>query len=111
MCSSDLIGPGVDPEVTAFLNGWKQYGPGGTVGTFAELGWGLTLTAAQVFKGATTITSSSALTALQSYTGSVVLGPSSVKCPGPAPYTATCGKNLTYYKIDNGKFVPTTTLS
>lgn len=102
-----VVGKGVDPQITTFLNGWQQYGPGGTPGTFAELGWGLVLTAAKVFNGATSITPASASTALRSYKGPVVMGPSSVSCPGPAPTTATCGQGLTYYKITGGKLVPT----
>jgi branched-chain amino acid transport system substrate-binding protein len=102
-----VVGKGVDPEIDAFLDGWEQHGPGGTPGTFAELGWGLVLTAAKVFDNGSSITPASALTALQSYEGSVVMGPSSVSCPGPAPTTATCGQGLTYYKITSGKLVPT----
>lgn len=97
-----------DPDVALFLKGWAQYGSGGTAGTFAELGWGVLLTAAKVFQGQSNITSASANTSLADYTGSVVMGPSSVKCPGPAPYTATCGKSLTFYSIQNGKWVPAT---
>jgi ABC-type branched-subunit amino acid transport system substrate-binding protein len=103
-----IVGKGVDPDIDTFLNGWQQYGSGGTPGTFAELGWGLVLTAARVFQGASTITPASALTALQSYKGAVVMGPKSVSCPGPSPTTATCGQGLTYYQITDGKLVPST---
>lgn len=94
------------PDVANFLSGWSKYGPGGTSGTWAELGWGLTLTAAQVFKGATTITSQSAATAIKNYHGSVTMGPKSVSCPGAAPYTSTCVNGLINYVVQNGKLVP-----
>jgi hypothetical protein len=100
-----VIGQGVDPDVDQFLQGWKQYGAGGTPGTFAELGWGLLQTAAKVFPSGT-ITSASASTALPAYKGPVVMGPTTVSCPGPAPTTATCGTGLTYYKISGGKLTP-----
>ena len=76
-----IVGKGVDPSIDTFLNGWQKYGPGGTPGVFAELGWGLVLTAARVFPAPSNITAGSALAALQSYKGAVVMGPSSVSCP------------------------------
>jgi ABC-type branched-subunit amino acid transport system substrate-binding protein len=101
-----VIGKGEDADVDQFLDGWDQYGPGGTPGTFAELGWGVVLTAQKVFAGESNITADTAMSKIKSFTGPVIMGTKSISCPGPAPYTATCAKGLLYYKISNGKYTP-----
>jgi ABC-type branched-subunit amino acid transport system substrate-binding protein len=100
-------GSGSDPDTTTFLDGWDQYGPGGAPGSFSEIGWGTVLTAAKVFQNAKTITPQSAQAAISSYAGPVVMGQDTIHCPGPAAVSATCATGALYYKVTNGKLVPT----
>lgn len=100
------IGSGIDADVTQFLKEWGTYGPGGTPGTFAELGWGLVMTLPRVFTTSAPTTTAVAQQTIASYKGAVVMGPSSISCPGPAPFTSTCGNGLQYYRVNNGKMDP-----
>jgi branched-chain amino acid transport system substrate-binding protein len=92
-----------DPDVTLFNQERSSYGAGGTVGAFGEMGWGMILTLANVFKGASDVTSSSALTAISGFKGPVVMGASKISCPGAAPYMSTCASGLYLYQVRGGK--------
>ena len=92
-----------DADITLFNQERGKYGAGGTVGAFGEMGWGTILTLPNVFKGATSITSASALSAIEGYKGPVNMGASQISCPGIAPYQATCASGLDLYQIRDGK--------
>jgi hypothetical protein len=94
---------GTDPDITLFNQERGKFGAGGTVGAFGEMGWGTILTLPNVFKGATSITSASALSAIEGYKGPVNMGASQISCPGTAPYQATCASGLDLYQIRDGK--------
>jgi branched-chain amino acid transport system substrate-binding protein len=91
-----------DADVALFNAERGKYGAGGTIGAFGELGWGIILTAANMFKSSTDITSASALATIKDYKGPVVMGSSTISCPGPAPYLATCTSGLYLYQVRNG---------
>jgi branched-chain amino acid transport system substrate-binding protein len=93
-----------DPDVALFNAQRANYGAGGPVGAFGELGWGIILTAADMFKSSTgDITSASAAAVIKGFKGPVTMGSSSISCPGPAPYTATCTSGLYLYQVRAGK--------
>ncbi len=91
-----------DPDVALFNSERGKYGAGGTIGAFGELGWGIILTAANMFKSSTAFTSASVLATIKSYKGPVVMGSSTISCPGPSPYTATCTSGLYLYQVRGG---------
>jgi branched-chain amino acid transport system substrate-binding protein len=102
------IGKGIDPQVTTFLDAWDKYGPGGTPGTFAEVGWATIMNMAMAIKAAkvTDLTSANINAALKSYTAPSVFGPTQIKCPGPASEPAICASGAVYYQFVNGKLKP-----
>ncbi len=92
--------------VSLFHSAWSQYGPGGTPGPFAEIGWGIVMTAAQVLTGAGTLNSTAISQLIAGYKGPVVLGGSSISCPGLSVSPTTCGKQLVYYQVSKGAIIP-----
>ncbi len=100
---ASAVGSAGDADVALFNKVWNQHYPGQPIPNFAEEGWGLVMTAADVLRGAPELTSSAIAHLLQSYKGPVVMGDTSISCPGPAPATSTCANGIIYYKVESGK--------
>jgi fatty-acyl-CoA synthase len=100
---ASAVAPAGDADVTLFNEVWDQHYPNQPVPNFAEEGWGLVMTAAEVLRGAPALTSSAVAQLLQSYKGPVAMGDPSISCPGPAPATSTCANGIIYYQVESGK--------
>ena len=96
--------PGADPNDadTKLLDAqWTKYGPGGAIGPYAETGWGLVMTLRNILDAlpAGALTSSEINTALAGFKGPVVMGPTTISCPGTAPTQTTCTNSLQFYSV------------
>jgi branched-chain amino acid transport system substrate-binding protein len=95
-------GKGVDTDIDTFLNAWSTYGSGSTTPFFAEVGWEMILSAKAALANLSyaQLSDDSALSgALRSFTGPVPMGPSSVKCPGPATAPTNCAQSAVFYTV------------
>lgn len=99
--------------LSLFLTEYAKYGKlaksGQLPGNEAPEGWGIIMTLAQVLDQmpASSLDDPSAIkAALGAFKGPVVLGPTTISCPGAAPYTAVCGLGTTQYVLKAGVPVP-----
>jgi branched-chain amino acid transport system substrate-binding protein len=95
-------GKGVDPDIDAFLAAWSKYGSGTTTPFFAEVGWEMILSAKAALANLSyaQLSDDAALSAaLKAFTGPVPMGPSSIKCPGPASTPTNCAQSAVFYTV------------
>jgi branched-chain amino acid transport system substrate-binding protein len=101
-----------------FNNEYPKYSksaPGSLPPTFAETGWGLVMTLRNVLQMLpdSQISSPTAIgPALRAFKGPVVMGNSSISCPGPNPYPSVCSlSNEPFWRIQNGSFESVSTVT
>ena len=102
------IGEGVDDDVDTFLAAWDEFGPGGTPGTFAEIGWAaiMNFAAAVEDAGVTDPTSENIKQALMDFTGPAIFGNEEISCPGPEDMPTICSPGAVFYQISDGWLTP-----
>jgi hypothetical protein len=109
---SPLEGKGVDKEMDTFLTEYPKYAKlkSNPVPSNAQDGWSgiLTLTAALKGLSAADLSDKTKVaSAIKSYHGPVVLGPSSVDCSGKYKgYTSVCTLDSVIEQVKDGKLVP-----
>ncbi len=95
-----------DPQVKTFLANYPKYGDAAKYlnDPWASADWGLILTVQSVLAkaGAGNLSPASVTSALQAFTGPVIMGPDTVKCPGTV-YASLCTGVAFAYQVKNGK--------
>lgn len=91
-----------DADVATYMSEFPQYGTkNDTDLPWTSTTWGLMLTVQKYLSslGAGDLTSSKLLQEIPKFTGPVIMGPSTLKCPGAAPYTNICADTVFGYQI------------
>jgi branched-chain amino acid transport system substrate-binding protein len=107
--SKIAAGDKTDPDVMTMLD---AIGGETSLQAFEEPGWGIVMTLQNVLKdlSADQLTPKGIADAIAAFKGPVVLGADQISCPGAAPATSTCAKDLIFYEVaDDGSLTRTTT--
>jgi len=102
------------PDRDLLVSIFEEYGDGVRVDGFAVNGametfWAIeVLEDAYVLAGGPDITGDHMRQAATDWSGHLTIGPDTVDCPGPAPFTATCNGNYYLMKLSGGKFTQET---
>ena len=100
-----------DADRDMLVSIFEEYGDGVKVDGFAVNGSMMTfwvievLEAAYALAGGPEITGDHMRQAAEGWSGDLPLGPATIDCPGPIPFTATCNGNYLIMELQGDKFV------